>query len=422
MIKTFADLLLKLVEQESVVIGEAAIPHAPTIGSMYEGLTSDILSQMVPDGLDLSVVSGFIENSVGGISGQIDCMLVSGRGVPIPHTNLFRWHVRDVVAVFEVKKNLFSSELAGSHTHLRKVLDLHWQDLLHDRSGSLNVEAALHAFKMIVGFPPPPREQIESLPFDIEMIYRALTVELASPIRVAFGYSGFRSEKTLRDGFTSYLKDNLGKPGFSPSMLPNLIASGAYSLLKLNGLPYSGPMTENGWWPIIASSNENPLIFVLEIIWTRLSERAEMPEWFDADLGIERIVPLLSTRAIQRGELLGWEYDITDLSDADLGEIEAPVEWEPHFITLFQHTILSVLCNVDGIGLNDTLLSNLSRDETNELAELSKLRLIGQQADKLLLLTRQCRTLILPDGRFAAADDSSGRLSAWVQKYLAARR
>ncbi|WP_263385817.1 hypothetical protein [Granulicella arctica] len=355
------------------------------------------------------------------MSGQIDCMLVSGTGTRLPHTDLFTWQVRDVIAVFEVKKNLFSAELAGSHVHLRKVLDLHWDDFVRAPHGKVNVESAEHAFKMIVGFPPPPREQLPTLPFDIEMIYRALTVELVSPIRVALSYSGFRSEKPLRDGFIGFLKKNIGKAGMSPVMLPSLIVSGQYSLLKMNGQPYSGRQYET-WWPIFASSHENPLIFVLEIIWTRLSERTEMPEWFDQDLGIEKLALLLGCRAVQQDGKSGWQYDVTEFTETQLREPGEQHTWEPHFLTVFQHTVVAHLCRHDSVGLSESLLHNLSQQEQEELEELFEVRLVGYEADRIVLLTRSCRCAILPDGRFAAADDSSGRFSAWVERYLDDRK
>ncbi len=58
MIRTFADLLQKLIAQESAEIEKAGIPHAPTIGLLYEGLTSELLSRLLPDGLDLTMASG----------------------------------------------------------------------------------------------------------------------------------------------------------------------------------------------------------------------------------------------------------------------------------------------------------------------------------------------------------------------------
>jgi hypothetical protein len=326
-----------------------------------------------------------------------------------------------VIAVFEVKKNLFSSELAGAHVHLRKVLHLHWDEFVANPQGKVNVEAALHAYKMVVGSPAPERELLESLPFDLEMLYRALTVELVSPIRVVFGYFGFRSERSLRDGLVSFITKNTGKSGMSPSMLPNLIVSGEHSLVKTNGLPYSGPR-HNGWWPIFASSHENPLVLLLEVIWTRLAEHTTTPEWFDRDLSVQQLSILLMCRAVQQEGKMGWLYNFINLSEAELGPVTEQKQWEPHFITSFQYTVVAHLCRNEMISSSDPFLQNLSATETNELDKLVALRLVGFDGDTLTLLTRQCQTIILPDGRFAAADNSSGRLTAWVEQYIENQR
>jgi hypothetical protein len=421
MLRTIADLLKALAERESALIENAGIRHAPTIGSMYEGLTTQLLGYALPGVADLSVVSGFAQDTKGNLSGQIDCMLVSGSGTRVPHTQLFKWPVKAILAVFEVKKRLFSAELVESHSQLLKILHLHWKEVVTNPDGVIDIEPSLHAFKQIVGFPPPPREKLEQLPFEIEMIYRSLTVEQISPIRIVFGYSGYRSEYALRTKFVQFLKANLGASGFSPVMLPTLIVCGGYSLLKLNGHPYSSPR-QNGWWPIVASSNDNPLILALELIWDRLSHRMAMPNWYDSDLGMEALSPLLACRAIKPGKKMGWEYNITSISKKCLEETTPRVEWHPHFVNVFQFTIMNALCQRAEIPLTDPLLQNLSVEESEDLNQLSKLRLIGHEANNLVLLTRQCRCLITPDGKFVVADDSSGRFSAWAMRLLQERQ
>ena len=78
MIRTVADILTDLLEKEKQKLAEFDMDHAPTIGSMYEGLTASILRQMIPVEFDLRVVDGFVIDGLGDRSGQIDCMLVSG--------------------------------------------------------------------------------------------------------------------------------------------------------------------------------------------------------------------------------------------------------------------------------------------------------------------------------------------------------
>jgi hypothetical protein len=204
-------------------------------------------------------------------------------------------------------------------------------------------------------------------------------------------------------------------------MLPSLIVCGDHSLLKLNGHPYSSPR-RNDWWPVFASSNDNPLIFVLELIWARLSQRIPMPDWYDADLGMETLSPLLDCRAVKLDEMMGWEYNVRPISKAALQEPTPRVEWQPHFVSLFQFTIMNALCQRDEIPLTDPLFQDLSAEESEDLKQLFELRLIGREVNNLVLLTRLCRCLITPDGRFAIGDDSSGRFSAWTRGLLLSRR
>src|SRR5579863_5493450 len=107
MITNLADLLGELARAEAEKLGKNDIKHPTLIGGMYEGLTRELLVRSVPDGLDLQVVGGLVVDGRGGTSGQIDCMLVHGTGTPVPYSpGTYKWHVKDVLAVFEVKKNL----------------------------------------------------------------------------------------------------------------------------------------------------------------------------------------------------------------------------------------------------------------------------------------------------------------------------
>jgi hypothetical protein len=72
-IPTVAELLRALQEAEIRQIEKAGILHAPTIGEMYEGLTSSILDKAIPPKLVCGLYQAFVENGSGMQSGQIDC-------------------------------------------------------------------------------------------------------------------------------------------------------------------------------------------------------------------------------------------------------------------------------------------------------------------------------------------------------------
>jgi hypothetical protein len=113
MITKIADLLNELRIAEARRIDQERIEHTTTIGDMYEGLTASILERSIPTQADLRIVSGFAETNSGDRSGQIDCMLVSGSGKRLPYSNASVWNIRDVIAIVEVKKTLFSAQVDG---------------------------------------------------------------------------------------------------------------------------------------------------------------------------------------------------------------------------------------------------------------------------------------------------------------------
>lgn len=103
MIKEVADFLQALIREEQTKLDGYTLQHRPTIGKMYEGLTSEILKKSIPASLNLRVVNGFIQFGHDELSGEMDCMLVQGEGEQIPYTDSYKWHIDNVLAVIEVK-------------------------------------------------------------------------------------------------------------------------------------------------------------------------------------------------------------------------------------------------------------------------------------------------------------------------------
>jgi hypothetical protein len=99
-------------------------------------------------------------------------MLVKGTGISVPFTRLFKWHIKDVIAVLEVKKNLFSSELADAHGDLRKVLEAYGSYVQEEATTRtvetdervVHIGSALHAFGQMTGLVPPKHADASSLP------------------------------------------------------------------------------------------------------------------------------------------------------------------------------------------------------------------------------------------------------------------
>ena len=185
MIKTVAELLSAVAVEERQKLDTYKISHAPTIGSMYEGLSRSILEKAIPERLNLKVVEGFVVFG-DDTSGQIDCMLVAGEGERIPHTDKYKWPIENVISVFEIKKTLTSSELFDSYFHLREVDRLYASYIQSGRARNVKVDIEIprRIFGQVTGVIPPPHTKIEELSFDMEMIYHTLIMEFLSPIRI----------------------------------------------------------------------------------------------------------------------------------------------------------------------------------------------------------------------------------------------
>ena len=181
MITTVAALLQELQAKEAAKLVEQRITHAPTIGAMYEGLTRDLLDRAIPPALNLRIVEGFAEDHEGNLTPQIDAMLVAGDGRQIPHTASFVWPIQKVIAVLEVKKNLYGADLDDAFHKLRTVNDMHSRYRQAARGDSLNLVPAFQAFARLTGRYPRSYGDAGALPERLSFIFHTLVVEQFSP-------------------------------------------------------------------------------------------------------------------------------------------------------------------------------------------------------------------------------------------------
>jgi hypothetical protein len=436
MIRTIADLLDSLRRKEAAALAKWNLQHNPLTGDMYEGLTKHLLDRAIFEGLDLRVVDGKITNDSGALSDQIDCMLVRGGGSPIPYTNSFIYPIGQVLAVIESKKTLYSTTLADAYLNLASVTKL---NSLADQK----LKAAASAFRYVAR-----REALHEfwpdLSVEDKMLFICLAKDSIAPLRIVLGYEGFVSELGLRNAFLDYLKRQLVSreerkesdsgepaPALGPHELPSLIICRDSVLLKLNGMPYSGyveahalPTTASGatWWTLYGSSSGNPILFLLEVIWTRLRHGFGVPpEVFGEDLELERIAPLLFALPVADK---GWQYLEHRLSESELENVQCDTEWQPCFPDDVQSTILHILCRDEEIDLDNDpdLQSFLVANGTTTEELVTRMQATGlvylDPGRRLRLLTEQCRVGVLPDGRWFAGEDSTGRLTRWSIKFL----
>ena len=419
-IKTISDLLLAIRDKGILEIEPyLKVKHGPTIGNMYEGLTKKIAEKSIFKGLDLKVVSGKIQNSDGVMSNQIDCMIVIGEGDPIPYTDNYIYDINNVIMVIEVKKSLHMDELSEGYDNLQSVIQTQAHNYRQLRGNSIR-----DAFSMIFKKPLSDINDISALNYQEQMLYHSLVMEELLPLRVIFGYSGFSTETTLRSKYMEYIRNHLStvdspQYGYGPHSFPNLIIAGDNSLIKTNGMPFCIQMKGINGVCWMASYRHNPIILLLELLWTRLNYQYDLPpEVFGDELTQESLAPLLTIHAVD--DFKGWEYTEINYSSKKLSEIDKTEhEWEPTLLSEDEFTIMTMICAEEKITV-DNLISFVGCDEIARsiIEKLSWSHLIYVEDDCVKLLTKECKCIIVPDYGYVAADDYDGRLTNWLIKKM----
>jgi hypothetical protein len=425
MINSFADILRALQLKEQTVLAEQAISHGPTIGDMYEGLTRDLLDRAIPASAFLRLVNGFVVGHDNTLSPQIDCLLVRGSGERIPYTDHYKWPVKDVIAVFEIKKRLYTTELEESHSKLREILRLYseWVESHQNDTTAADIRPGFRAFAKLTGTYPRSYDDVHKLPETLQYIFHTMVMEHLSPVRIVFSYDGFVDEYGLRQGFTRYLDTHgAGQRGFGVGSFPTLVICGQNSIIKLNGSPYVGKIDRDGWWMVLASNAENPLRILLELIWTRLSFATNMEMPPDDTLRDEALHLLLSARLGRQGAKLGWEYKYASASKILLQSIPAPEPWKPVEIDVNEYTFLHVLLRKEGQEelTNTEFVEFIGKEGIDVAAFISRLvevRLIARSGSSVRLIDPSLFLGFTPDGRSWAASDSH-RFQLWLDDWM----
>ncbi|MBX9886939.1 MAG: hypothetical protein K2Y30_03275 [Flavobacteriaceae bacterium] len=430
MINTISDLLNEFLKAETDILNNQQIKHPTTIGTMFEGLTEAILTKAIFKNLKLRIVKN---SFIIGCDTEFDVLLVDGEGEKIPYTDRYKFQPAEVIAIIQVKKNLFSKDIKDAYSNLKFLIDYYNPKKLEDYKMRLLRD----------GFRSITRKDLSIIKngtytIQEEAIYHSLKTEVVLPLRIVWGYNGFKNEYNLRESFINYLGQNISenkqniKHGFGPHNFPNLIICGQYSLNKINGNPFGHHLDKDNWWSFYTSSSYNPVFFLLEIIWTRLSYKYEfLPmDIFGDDLSVEPLKLYIDCRVKQFNEgLLGWEYNYREYKKESLEEISEPVQWNPTFLDKEQYVIIHELCKDSVINIKED--ENLEKFVTNDgnyesldefLKKLKETGLVFIENNQLKLLTDNCQCMILPDGRTIAGENKSGRLTNWVMKFLDGRK
>ncbi|MFH4782641.1 DUF6602 domain-containing protein [Vibrio diabolicus] len=414
--KILSDLLRELMIKEKEVLNSSPVKHPTLIGDMYEGLTKELLQKIDILHPELKVVSGVIRSGKKQ-SGQIDCMIVIGEGESIPKTNHFYYSMDQVIAVFEVKKSLFSRQINDAYQHLNDVFQLSKMDYQDKQdAGTLNFNTIRPAeeFLNLFGNWPPHYEENSILPWEQRVVYQSLVRDWLTPLRVVIGYNGFKSEEALRASLFKIYENKEYKLGYGVQNMPNLMISDGYSLIKMNGMPYKGFWDDKYGWCWLGSSNANPILLIMELLWDRIELLLGITPDRGDDLYEEPLFPLAMSKV--EGEN-GWYTTIISQSVPERNH--SLLQWSPLRLSLQEKEFLRILYHhgpqsVKGEKLNDYIV-NYGVDDILEATRLLRNSRVILFNDERFYICSGQWSIAKVCGRFYCGDNSGGRFYQWVK-------
>lgn len=307
-------------------------------------ISKDSISRVLPSSLNLRVVSGFIR----GLPEQIDCMLVHGEGEQYGRTDNYFYDIENVLVVLEVKKTLNKADLISAYQQLAPVSKLAFEKFMQDLNNNKfpDCSNAHRHFSQITGkIATDDWKQLDYLLVPDAMMMNILTQELLFPVKIIHGYGGYKTENGLRSGFLDFLEASDPKEEIlGISALPNLITSEKFSLYKTTGLPFVPDLTD-GYWPIMASSRDNVVELIIEVIWSKISTFCDVKMPWGEDLDIDTCAVLLLAEPIfdVESESGGWKYYTREPNEASLKKPRTLSEWQP---ALFSEEVSSLLMHL----------------------------------------------------------------------------
>lgn len=423
MLTSLANILRELQRVEAAKLAKENIKHAPTIGAMYEGLTRELLDRAIPPALDVRVVSGFVEGHDGQLGPQTDAMIVTGEGKPVPFTNDFVWPIQNVLAVFEVKKNLYGADLDDAFQKLRTINQMF---IAYTQSAKpmFDLNPAFHAFARLTGRYPKASAQLPQLPEEWQQFYHLLVMEQVGPIRVILGYEGYVDEAGLRQGFADYLEQNDAARGSGLGAYPNLVICRENSLLKMNGQPYISALQKD-WWIALVSNHENPIRILLELIWTRLSIQFQEYIPMDDTLQLERLAPFFLARVAAVQPAVAWELQHYELDKNELASIPS-VQWAPREVDEDEAIILQIVALRGKMNVQGRDFRKYAQEEGFDpdaaIAKLVADGLLAWVDEHHVCLMTQAGliTAIMPSGQTIATGDDE-LAAMWLMEQLEER-
>jgi hypothetical protein len=420
MITAASDLLAAFIAEEVEKLEGFDMPHMPTLGNAYEAIARAGIDQqfVLPPGLDLRVVSGFIT----GLPNQFDCMLVHGPGQRYGLTDEFFYPIEQVLCVFEVKKKLTKAELADAIEHLASVQRMFAESFARRyeaREVRVSFQRAAQSFAQVTGRKGAESVQVlDAMAVGDRSLFGFFARAPHAPVTVLFGFGGYTTEHGLRKGLLDIVESQAGTSGnASIELLPTLITSNNHSLIKCNHQPYL-LRREDAEWVCLASTRHNPARILLELLWTKISNHFDVRMPWGDDMELETLQELMVAQAQPYGDSFGWKYLAIEYSEKRL-QREASVQWEPAILSAAAMTVVSLLGAHGGsLELDDKFAAYISKKHNLPLAdvvaELVDSSVFGRSESKLHIIAPMTCVGHLDDESGVVALDRD-KLDKWCE-------
>ena len=385
---------------------------------MYEGLAKDILNKALFKGLNLSVKDGFVRDADGNLSKQIDCMIVEGDGKQIPNTDHYIYDFENVVAILESKKNLFSKEISDAYDNIISFterftpsvkMNVQYNDLVQPFQ-----EITKKAF-------PCNKEELQKLDEISQFIYHHLVIMYAMPLRIIFGYYGFKTENALRDGYYKYLTQHLQEKGYGPNSMPDLIICDNASIIKINQQPFQIQSLDDGFFTLFTTGTRNPLYYLLMMLWYKLQFKYNLsPQIWDFDSYSTEQMKIYMVTKLTKGKVngvptTGWAYNYIPMSDEELENIPQEEEWAPFLISKEAFIVAMLFRQTDRI--EDITNIGISIDKFDDIiSELIKTKLFIIDG-KSLICNAKSLVLFVHNENNYICDNNDGDLNIWLRRH-----
>jgi hypothetical protein len=186
-------------------------------------------------------------------------------------------------------------------------------------------------------------------------------------------------------------------------------------------MPYNGPIVD-GKWVFYASAPENPIYYLLELLWTRLHYKFGLSQKiFGEDLMVDSFHPYMKGEYLEKGDMKGWGYEYNYLTKGQLGVPLEDSEWSPTFIDETQHKILTRLAFKGQLLSNGQEIMDVLKGSNYTLetliSSLLSTEFVYQDGNSLILLN-EFIVLGTYQDKFYIADNSDSRFLNWTFKNM----